>query len=608
LTNHKTLEERAMRRHVLSALIATLVTAAPAPGQVEFLEESFDYDQNQPAAGHWLGNIQVGANPPTWGALVIECNEEGEWSASITLIAAMALGAPCTGILIEDRSVSLMLPASGQPRMSGTVSPDGQRLAGSLTFGVPRADHPLMGTFELARTPRSTDLPAMHAYTGELRGPGLPSMAMTFVFAQTPGGNWVGHMDVTAQGLLGFPLINVKRSDAAITAEVASVPFPATLEGTFDETERRLTGRFKQGPYDLEVDFALDEGYTGPTFNRPQHPKPPYPYAAQDVTIEHPDGHVLAGTLTVPNGDGPFPAAVLITGSGPQDRDETILGHKPFLVIADHLTRHGIAVLRLDDRGVGGSTGSFAGATTEDLAGDVVAAMKFLGTVEAVDHARIGLIGHSEGGLIAPMVASQDEGVSFIVLLAGPGVRGDDLLRVQGKLILEAGGADEETIARTRLQQEKFFELVLNNADEDTLREALRPMIEAELAAMGLEGEQSEQLEQMLEAQVRLQASPWMRYFITYDPRPALGKVRCPVLALNGTLDLQVWHEQNLPEIEKAIKEADGDVTVRRYEKLNHLFQPAETGSITEYGVIETTFDERVLEDMVAWIKSKTGR
>ncbi|MHC5008916.1 MAG: hypothetical protein ACYTGF_16335, partial [Planctomycetota bacterium] len=126
--------------------------------------------------------------------------------------------------------------------------------------------------------------------------------------------------------------------------------------------------------------------------------------------------------------------------------------------------------------------------------------------------------------------------------------------RVQGKLILEAGGADEETVARTRLQQEKFFELVLNNADEETLREALRPMIEAELAAMGMEGEQSEQLEQMLEAQTRLQASPWMRYFITYDPRPALGKVRCPVLALNGTLDLQVWHEQNLPEIEKAIK------------------------------------------------------
>ncbi|MHC4082025.1 MAG: alpha/beta hydrolase family protein [Planctomycetota bacterium] len=597
-----------MRRHVLSALIAVLAAAAPASGQVRFLEESFDYDENRPAAGHWLGNIQVGENPPTWGSLVIECDEEGEWSASITLIAAMALGAPCTEVRIEDRSVALVLPASGQPRMSGTVSPDGQRLAGSLTFGDPGADHPLMGTFEFARTPRTTDLPAMHAYSGELRGPGLPPMALTFVFAQTPGGNWVGHLDVPAQGLLGFPLINVHRSGDAITAEVASVPFPATLNGTLDEAERRLTGRFKQGPYDLEVDFALDEGYAGPAFNRPQHPKLPYPYLAQDVTIEHPNGHILAGTLTVPTGDGPFPAAILITGSGAQDRDETIFGHKPFLVIADHLTRNGIAVLRFDDRGVGGSTGSFAGATTEDLAGDVVAAMKFLGTVEAVDPSRVGLIGHSEGGLIAPMVAGTTEGVSFIVLLAGPGVRGDDLLRVQGKLILEAGGADEETIARTRLQQEKFFELVLNDADEETLREALRPMIEAEFAAMGLEGEQSEQLEQMIETQAQLQASPWMRFFITYDPRPALAKVRCPVLALNGTLDLQVWHEQNLPEIEKAIKEAGGDVTVRRYEKLNHLFQPAETGSITEYGVIETTFDEQVLEDMVTWIKLKTGK
>jgi pimeloyl-ACP methyl ester carboxylesterase len=594
-----------MRRHVLWALFGLFVAAAPAPGQVEFLEESFDYDRNHPAAGHWLGNIQAGESPETWTSLLIERNEDGQWSVSVTLITAMALGKPCEEIQIEDPSVVFTLPVPGQPRFSGTVSPDGQRLAGSMTIGG--AEKPVEGTFELARTPRPVDLARTLAYTGELRGPGLPPMAMTFAFAQTPGGNWVGHLDVPAQGLLGFPLINVERSDGAITAEVSVVPFPATIDAAFDETERRLTGRFKQGPYDLEIDFALDEGYAGPTFNRPQHPKPPYPYAARDVTIEHPDGHVLAGTLTLPAGAGPFPAAILITGSGPQDRDETIFGHKPFLVIADHLTRRGIGVLRFDDRGTGGSTGSFAGATTEDLARDVVAALAFLESIDAVDPARVGLIGHSEGGMIAPMVASQDDGVAFIVLLAGPGVRGDDLLRVQARLILETGGADMETIARTRLQQEKFFELVLNDADEETLREALRPMIEAEFAAMGLEGEQSEQLEQVIETRARLQASPWMRYFITYDPRPALGRVRCPVLALNGTLDLQVWHEQNLPEIEKAVREAGGDVTVRRYEGLNHLFQPATTGSIMEYGVIETTFDEKVLEDMAAWITSRTG-
>jgi len=597
-----------MRRHVLSALVAVIVATSPAAGQVEFLQEAFDYDRDHPAAGHWLGNMQAGQSPETWAALLLERSEEGTWTASVTLLAAMALGAPGEEIQVEDRTVALTLPVPGRPRLSGAVSPDGQRLAGSLMIGDAGGGRAVQGRFEFARTPRPVDLPRMLAYSGELRGPGLPPMTMTLVFAQTPGGNWVGHLDVAAQGLLGFPLINVKRSDGAITAQVAVVPFPATIDGALDETERRLTGRFKQGPYDLEMDFALDEGYAGPTFNRPQHPKPPYPYAARDVTIEHPDGHVLAGTLTLPNGDGPFPAAVLITGSGPQDRDETIFGHKPFLVIADHLTRHGIAVLRLDDRGVGGSTGASADVTTEDFARDVLAALDFIKRVETVDPTRVGLIGHSEGGLIAPMVASQDDGVAFIVLLAGPGVRGDDLLRVQGKLILEAGGADEGTIAQTRLQQEKFFELVLDDADEETLREALRPMIKAQMAAMGVEGEQTEQVERMIEAQVRQQASPWMRYFITYDPRPALGQVRCPVLALNGTLDLQVWHEQNLPEIEEAITEAGGDVTVRRYEGLNHLFQPAQTGSVMEYGVIETTFDEKVLEDMAAWITTKTGR
>jgi pimeloyl-ACP methyl ester carboxylesterase len=575
---------------------------------VEFLEESFDHDTAAPAAGHWLGNVHPGEMPDTWMALLIERDEQSRWTASVTIISAMALDAPCAEVGIEGRSVSFTAPGPRQPRFRGTISPDGQRLTGSLTLEGAGADGPAEGTFELARMPRPVDLDRMLAYRGVLQGPGLPPMLMTFVFAQTPAGNWVGHLDVAAQGLLGFPLLNVERSAATITAVVGVVPFPATLDGEFDAAERRLTGRFKQGPYDLEVDFALDEGYAGPRLNRPQHPKPPYPYAAQDITIEHPEGHVLAGTLTLPGGAGPFPAAVLITGSGPQDRDETIFGHKPFLVIADYLTRRGIAVLRFDDRGTAGSTGSFAGATSEDLARDVMAAMAFLKTVDDVDPARIGLIGHSEGGLIAPMIAARTEDVAFIVLLAGPGVRGDDLLRVQGKLILEVAGADEETIVRTRAQQEKFFGLVLDNADEETLRQALRPLIEAELAAMGLEGEQHEQVEQVIEAQVRLQASPWMRYFITYDPRPALARVRCPVLALNGMLDLQVWHEQNLPEIEKAVRGAGGDVTVRRYKGLNHMFQPATTGAISEYGAIETTFDEAVLADMAEWISAKTKR
>jgi pimeloyl-ACP methyl ester carboxylesterase len=596
-----------MRCHVPSALLALLLTAAAAPGQVKFLDESFEWDRDHPAAGHWLGNLQPGRSADTWAALLIARGDDGAWSASMTMIAALALDAPCEDLQVEGPSVAFTLPVAGKPRFSGTVSDDGQRLVGTIAYADAEPEQAPEGSFELARTPRPVDLPRMLAYSGELRGPGLPAMVMTLVFAQTPGGSWVGHLDVPGQGLMGFPLLNVTFGDGVVSALVAMVPFPAQIEGTIDADERRITGRFKQGPFDLELDFALDEGYAGPALARPQHPKPPFPYPVKDVTIEHPQGFVLAGTVTVPDGDGPFPGAVLISGSGAQDRDETILGHKPFLVIADYLTRHGIAVLRYDDRGTGGSTGSFADATTEDLATDTAAALAFLKKVERVDPARVGLIGHSEGGIIAPMVASADDGVAFIVLLAGPGVRGDDLLRRQQRLILEAAEADSETIARMRAQQEAFFKLVLDGADEAALRDALRPMIKEQIAAMGVESRDSEPVQQLIESQVRQQASPWMRYFITYDPRPALERVKCPVLALNGTLDLQVWHEQNLPEIAKAVRAGGGDVTIRRYDGLNHLFQPAQTGSIMEYGAIETTFDEAVLADMTEWIRMKTG-
>lgn len=275
----------------------------------------------------------------------------------------------------------------------------------------------------------------------------------------------------------------------------------------------------KQAGIVMDIAFARNDGYIGSELKRPQHPKPPYPYEVREVSIEHPAGHRLAGTLTVPAGQGPHPAAVLISGSGPQDRDETLLGHKPFLVIADYLTRHDIAVLRYDDRGTGQSTGEFSTATTQDFATDALAAVNSIMTQDGVDPERIGLIGHSEGAM---------------------GVRDDEELPGQ-----------------------------------------------------------------LIEVQLNQLTSPWMRYFLTSDPRPALAGIKCPVLACNGTLDLQVWHEQNLEVIEQTITEAGGDVTAKRYEGLNHLFQPATTGSVAEYATIEITFDETVLRDIVQWIKRK---
>ena len=586
-------------RCTLGFALLAVATASPAVGGVVFLDESFDYDRDRPAAGEWLGNILVSAGPPAWAALTIGTDDAGVWTTKLTAMTARAVNTPCEEVTIDGASVKFVLRTMSA-HFRGQVSDDGQRLSGKIVFEAADMGE---GTFEFARTPLATDLPEPLAFTGELATPG-GNLAMTVVFARTAGGNWVGVLDVPAQGLTGLPFTSVSRDGDAIAATLEIPGSGVQVTGRIVEDGQGFTGTFDQGPFSVEIDFQREVDYAVPTMNRPQHPEPPYPYTVRDVTVEHPDGHTLAGTLTIPSGAGPFAAAVLITGSGPQDRDETIAGHKPFLVIADYLTRNGIAVLRCDDRGTGESGGSFEGATTADFATDALAAVQYLATVEGIDPRRVGLIGHSEGGVVAPMVAGLTDDVDFMVLLAGTGVPGDELLLVQGELIARAAGADETATAAARAQQEGLFELVRQGLDAEQLRTELRPAIEAQLEMAGLDGEA---LHQAVEAQMAQIVSPWMLYFLTYDPRPALTRVKCPVLALNGTLDLQVYHDQNLPEILKAIASGGGDVTIRRYEGLNHLFQPAETGALSEYGAIEITFDEAVLRDIVTWIREKAG-
>ncbi len=586
-------------RCTLGFALLAAVAATPAVGGVVFLDESFDYDRDRPAAGEWLGNIELGAGPPAWAALTIGTNDDGVWTTKLTAMTARAVNTPCEEVVIDGASVEFVLRAMSA-HFRGLVTEDGQRLSGKIVFDAADMGE---GTFEFARTPLATDLPEPLAFSGELATPG-GNMAMTLVFAHTAGGNWVGVLDVPAQGLSGLPFTSVSSDADTITAILEIPGSGVQVTGQIVEDGQRLTGTFKQGPFEVAIDFPREADYAVPTMNRPQHPEPPYPYTVRDVTIEHPDGHTLAGTLTIPAGQGPFTAAVLITGSGPQDRDETIVGHKPFFVIADYLARNGIAVLRCDDRGTGKSSGTFEGATTADFATDTLAAMQYLASVQDIDPRRVGLIGHSEGGIIAPMVAGLTDDVDFMVLLAGTGVPGGELLLVQAELIAKAAGHNAVVMAAQRAQQERLFELIRQGLNEEQLQQELRPVIEAQLEMAGLEGEM---LHEAVEAQMAQVVSPWMRYFITFDPRPALTRVKCPVLALNGTLDLQVYHDQNLPEILKAIASGGGDVTIRRYEGLNHLFQPAETGALSEYGSIETTFDEAVMRDIVAWIHRKAG-
>jgi pimeloyl-ACP methyl ester carboxylesterase len=434
-----------------------------------------------------------------------------------------------------------------------------------------------------------------------------PGGELEFFVTFTPEGDgYTATVSIPAQGANDLAL-----SDVVYTAEeirftlAAAQPSGAHWVGTPSEDFQTAEGEFSQGaatlPFTME---RVEEEAAGAS--RPQHPQPPFPYDARDVTYTNPiDDTTLAGTLTTPRGEGPHPAALLITGSGSQDRDETIFGHKPFLVIADHLTRNGIAVLRVDDRGIGGSTGVRADLTTEDFVGDALAGISFLAEQPEIDAKKIGLIGHSEGGIIAPMVAARSPGVAFIVMLAGSGISGYELMPLQLAAIQRAIGRPEENIEQQLVAYRRMMDAIVGGADDATIKEALRELVEIQYADLPEDSpaRQPEAMEQFLTGQMAQVTSAWFRFFFTFDPREALREVHCPVLALGGSLDLQVPPDANLPVIEQVLKDAGNtDVTVVELEGLNHLFQTARTGSPAEYGQIEETFSPAALDLITAWI------
>ena len=403
-------------------------------------------------------------------------------------------------------------------------------------------------------------------------------------------GSLAATMDSPDQGAYGLPLNDVAFADGVLRFALRRAG--GSFEGRLNASGTGIAGTWTQGA-PLPLVLKKVDKPTRP--NRPQEPKPPFPYRSEHVSISNaPAQVVLDGTLTLPAGAGPFPAVILISGSGPQNRDEEIFGHKPFLVMADHLSRHGIAVLRYDDRGVGKSTGTFAGSTSEDFAGDAWAAWQALGARTDIDRKRIGLLGHSEGGLIAPMLAAAHPEIAFIVMVGGPGVTGEQILLKQAELIATAMGAPPAAVAANASIQKQVFAILREETSQGRIAERIGAIPVGSKDASA--------------ALVQQSASPWMRYFVLYDPAPALGKVRCPVLAIGAELDLQVPPDQNLPAIEAALKAGGNpDVTITRLPGLNHLLQPAKTGLPAEYAQIETTIAPAALDAITAWARKRTG-
>ncbi|MCE9596208.1 MAG: alpha/beta fold hydrolase [Planctomycetes bacterium] len=421
-------------------------------------------------------------------------------------------------------------------------------------------------------------------------------------------------------GTITIPLQHVKDlplSDVSVTEK--ELKFSIKAAGAVWELKvaddgQTASGVLKQGGEHKTTLKRLAPGETAvKELRRPQEPKPPFPYTAVEVAFanEHAKA-TFAGTLTVPSGTGPFPCVVLVTGSGPQDRDETLLGHRPFLVIADHLTRHGIAVLRYDDRGVAKSTGSRESATSDDYAEDALAAVAFLKSRKEVDAKKIGVVGHSEGGLIAPMCAARSKDVAFLVLLAGTGMRGAELLALQGKLISAAEGMPTAEAERQATESAELYAMVVAGKSDAEVKEAMRTIVIRQLrvapetkASSG--DELQKQADEIVDAQSKELLSPWFKRFMALDPRENLAQVTCPVLAVNGSKDLQVPPKENLSLIEKALKDAGNkDVTIVEFPGLNHLFQTCTTGSPSEYATIEETFSPTALAAISDWILART--
>lgn len=434
---------------------------------------------------------------------------------------------------------------------------------------VPGRKAELAGTWKGVLTVQGTELP------------------LVFHFAM--GEEFTGTMDSPMQGAFGIVMEGISFKDGSFSASY--IQGAARLEGSLEGLPDGIEAQWVQGGARLPISLRRGDATARP--RRPQEPEEPFPYRAEDVTfVNNKAGVTFGGTLTLPEGSGPFPAVVLVSGSGQQNRNEEIFGHKPFLVLSDYLTRRGWAVLRYDDRGVGASGGAetLESATSEDFAEDAAAALAYLRGRPEIRKGALGLIGHSEGGIIGQILAAGDGGPDFLVMMAGPALRGKETLLHQGEAVMRSTDMPEDTIEAVKQMNAQVYGLLLDESsgNEEEIRKVLM---------------ESEMPEDQVDAQMRTLTSPWFRYFLAFDPAEYLPKIDIPVLALFGGRDVQVVAAGEAPRMEELLAQSKStDVTVEILPGLNHLFQETETGAVEEYGSIVQTLSPVFLEKLGQWL------
>lgn len=566
--------------------------------------------------GWWIGTAKGQRSFDV--VLVLERNDGG-LKGQAAIPALGSLGNDIVDLRAEGDRVTGTLPV-----MAGTVSIDvslaGDALEGRLLATPPGAAAPLEMPLRLERTADARKVAGARRYSGQIDA-GVRQIMVGLWLAKDEAGRRCAALDIPEQGLEGLPSYVSRAEDGTMTVRM---PVPGDATFVLKEAGDDLRGTFSQGALKCDIAFApLDPAAPLPAPKakaRPQDPKGPFPYTSRTFQIMMPAGHLIEGTFIAPEGaskERPVPAVLLVTGSGPQDRDESIAGHRPFAVLADSLARRGIAVLRCDDRGVGKSTGDHASAVTDDFASDAKFALMTLAGADEVDRTRVGFVGHSEGALAAALAVGMldedpkaDAKAAFCVMLAGPGVPGDAVLREQNAALMRAAGKSDADTAAERAAHAALLDAVAQGAPAEVTRARARELVLEQLRLGGMEADRlpPDAIDQQADAAVAQLSAPWMKRFLALDPAVALRKVTCPVLALNGSLDAQVTPQQNLPAIEKALAEARVPATVRVMPGLNHLFQPAKTGGLDEYASIDTTIDPAVLQAVADWVLAQPPR
>jgi pimeloyl-ACP methyl ester carboxylesterase len=596
-------------RVVLTASLAALLVALALP-RVGHAQEA-----TPPLSleGTWHGDIET----PAQEIGVVFHLKKGEGDtleATLDVPAQGATGLPARIVQATADSLRLAVEAIGVV-VEGRVVEGGMRIDATWQQGG--------GTYPLVLAKSETDeaaTPEAPARDEAARQPGEPDVSgrwagrlgppvglrVVFNIEEDAGGALTATAESPDQGGEPFSVSAVGLRGDTLRLEVAAVQATfegrvrgdSIVEGTFRQRGQATPLTLRRG----EVTALRRERQrtSAPGARRPQEPTPPFPYASEDVRFAGGMGEAtLAGTLTLPEGHaeggGPYPAVVLVSGSGPQDRNEEMMGHKPFLVLADYLTRRGVAVLRYDERGVAESGGNFSQATTHTFASDARAALSYLHGREDLHLGQTGIIGHSEGGLVGPMVAAHHPGeVDFAVLLAGPGVPGDEIIAEQVERAALAQGVTPAQAARSRATQERLLDAVIEAPDSTAAAERAQSILQ-----------EAGQSAEAARAGAAALTTPWYRAFIAHDPRPALREMNVPILALLGEKDTQVTPAQNAPALRDALAE-NADATVTVLPGLNHLFQTAETGGVDEYGEIEETFAPAALEAVGDWIAERT--